>query len=255
VQPLKKVESGLKRVALEDFSSRISLKRQDELGKLSDAFDEMVLGIIERKSLGKFVAAGLDERVTRFSSQATPQLEKKFAAVLCSDIRSFTTLSEKHEVREIVQMLNAHLTKISEKIIANSGFVEQFVGDAVLAVFFGESEKEAVANSVKAALDINRAHKELVKERVAQNKFSYQIGVGIDAGLLVSGEVQFDDKSEYVMLGQPRIKAEALEAMSKLGIFSRIICSPKVRSIVDFVEFVPVEDSCYWEIKTPEDKV
>ncbi len=255
VQPLKKVESGLKKVALEDFSSRISLKRQDELGKLSDAFDEMVLGIIERKSLGKFVAAGLDERVARFSSQSTPRLEKNFAAVLCSDIRSFTTLSEKHEIREIVQMLNAHLTKISEKIIANNGFVEQFVGDAVLAVFFGDTEREAVTNSVKAALEINRAHKVLVKERVSQNKFSYQIGVGIDAGLLVSGEVQFDDKSEYVMLGQPRIKAEALEAMSKCGVSSRIICSQKVRDIADFVDFVAVKDTCYWEIKTPENEI
>ncbi|MDN5280005.1 MAG: adenylate cyclase [Clostridiales bacterium] len=252
VKPLKRVESGLKKVAEEDFSSRIHLNRQDELGVLSDAFDHMVDGIIERRNLGRFVSAGLDSKIAREEYSAANMLEKSSGAVLCSDIRSFTTLSEKHSVREIVAMLNEHLTEMSACISANDGLIEQFIGDAVLAVFFGDSEKEAAQKAVNAAIQMMKSHHSLIDKRKKAGKFVYEIGVGIEAGKLVSGVLKANDKNEYVLIGQSRSRSEYLESKSKLGTASRIVCSENVSKLVDNVEFVKLSDEENFEIAISE---
>ncbi|GAB4271444.1 MAG: hypothetical protein Kow0029_09140 [Candidatus Rifleibacteriota bacterium] len=254
VKPLKEVESGLKKIGDEDFSSRICLNRNDELGALSDAFDHMVDGIIERRNLGRFVSAGLDSKVAQDGQLPGNNLENSFGAVLCTDIRSFTTMSEKNSAREIVKMLNAHLSVMSACITKNSGMIEQFIGDAILAVFIADNEKKAAENAVKAAMEMVSAHKKLVSARKASGKFPYEIGVGIEAGKIMSGAIKAGEKNEYVLLGESRNKAEKLEAKSKLGKHSRIVCSDRVKSLIDGVKFVRLADNENWEIILGDNK-
>lgn len=252
VEPLVQVESGLKRVAEEDYFTPISLQRQDEIGELADAFDKMVDGIIERQNLGRFVSAGLDRKVTSDAAVGEEKLEKSFGAVLCSDIRSFTTLSESHSVRDIVLMLNEHLAEMSSVIAKNGGMVEQFIGDAILAVFTGDSEAIAARNAVKAAIAMMKAHKTLVKARVRIGRFPYLIGVGIESGQILSGALRAGSKNEYVLIGQSRIQAEILETRSKLGKHSRIVCSDRVKSLLTDHSFAQLADGPDWEVIAPE---
>jgi class 3 adenylate cyclase len=254
VKPFKKVEGGLKRVAEDDFSVPIRLKRNDEIGQLSDAFDKMVDGIIERKNLGRFVSADLDNKVARESSLSRDRLEKSFAAVLCSDIRSFTTLSETYPVRDVVMMLNEHLEAMSEVITSNGGMIEQFIGDAILAVFYAETDEEASVNAVRAGVGMVKAHAGLLRNRKKENLFSYQIGVGIEVGQVLSGVIDAGEKNEYVLIGQCRSQAEVLEGKSKIGRFSRIICSPQVKKFAKEFDFKILADNHNWEIVLPEGK-
>lgn len=228
VQPLLNVETGLKKIAAEDYSQKLSLQREDELGRLSSAFDKMVEGIKERRNLGRFVSASLDQQVAIDETAGHKGMEGRFGAVLCSDIRAFTTLSEAHPVREIVVMLNDHLAAMSSCVKEHGGMVEQFVGDAIIAIFYGESLGEASEKAVKASLAMIDRHRQINRQRESLGRFSYAFGVGIEVGYLLSGTIKAGNRHEYLVVGDARVRAEALEACSKQGRNTRVMVSEKV---------------------------
>ncbi len=254
VSPLLGVENGLKRISEEDYSARLHLNREDELGRLTRAFDQMVEGLKERRNLGRFVSAALDHQVSQAVEMAEERLIKREGAVLCSDIRSFTSIGEKHGAREVVEMLNEHLAAMSECIRENGGLVEQFIGDAVLAVFHGDSLPEACQKAVRAGIAMMRRHQENCLSRRQQGKFLYDIGVGIEGGELLSGTVTAGQRSDYTVVGAARNAAEDLESMSRYGRSTKIMVSPLVYESVNNFRFVEHENNAAYELVTLEER-
>ena len=254
VAPLVGVENGLKKIADEDYSVKLHLRRDDELGVLTRAFDQMVEGLKERRNLGRFVSATLDLQVSRNDSEEYGGLENRIGAVLCSDIRAFTTISENNEVRDVVTMLNEHLEAMSECIRSCDGLIEQFIGDAVLAVFHGQTLEEASKKALAAGTAMMRCHQEIIRQRQAQGRFAYLIGVGIEAGQLLSGTVTAGQRRDYTVVGVARNTAEELESRSRTGRFTRIIVSPQVFQLVDNYDFVLHVDEENFEVADLEAK-
>ncbi|HOI90276.1 MAG TPA: adenylate/guanylate cyclase domain-containing protein [Candidatus Rifleibacterium sp.] len=254
VSPLLGVENGLKRISEEDYSARLHLNREDELGRLTRAFDQMVEGLKERRNLGRFVSAALDHQISQAVEMAEERLIKREGAVLCSDIRSFTSIGEKYGAREVVEMLNEHLAAMSECIRENGGLVEQFIGDAVLAVFHGDSLSEACQKAVRAGIAMMRRHQENCLSRRQQGKFLYDIGVGIEGGELLSGTVTADQRSDYTVVGAARNAAEDLESMSRYGRSTKIMVSPLVYESVNNFRFVEHENNAAYELVTLEER-
>lgn len=240
VKPLVDVETGLTKISAEDYSQQLRLNRDDELGRLSHAFDKMLDGIKERRNLGRFVSASLDQQVAIDEKAGHKAMEGRFGAILCSDIRSFTSLSERYPVRDIVTMLNQHLAAMSSCIKQQGGMVEQFVGDAIIAIFYGESLGEAAEHAVKAAEAMIEKHRQISEQRAAEGDFAYAFGVGIEVGHLLSGTVKAGSRHEYLVVGDARVRAEALEGLSKTGTYTRIMVSDKVyaltRGLYDYVK-------------------
>lgn len=228
VRPLLDVESGLTKISAEDFSQKLQLQREDELGQLSLAFDKMVEGIKERRNLGRFVSASLDQQVAIDEKAGQKGMTGRFGAILCSDIRSFTMLSESYPVRDIVAMLNEHLAAMSSCVKEYDGMVEQFVGDAIIAIFYGESLAEASDRAVKAALAMIKRHRQINEQRRLAGCFDYAFGIGIEVGYLLSGTVKAGDRYEYVVVGDARVRSEELEGLSKKGRHTRVMVSEKV---------------------------
>lgn len=228
VRPLLDVEGSLTRISTEDFSQKLQLQRDDELGRLSLAFDKMVEGIKERRSLGRFVSASLDQQVALDEKAGQKGMAGRFGAILCSDIRSFTMLSESYPVRDIVAMLNEHLAAMSSCIKEYDGKVEQFVGDAIIAIFYGESLGEASASAVEAAMAMMKRHRQINEQRQVAGCFNYAFGIGIEVGYLLSGTVKAGNRYEYIVVGDARVRSEELEALSKKGRHTRVMVSEKV---------------------------
>ncbi len=231
VKPLVDVEAGLTRISTDDYSQQLRLNREDELGRLSMAFDKMLDGIRERRNLGRFVSASLDHQVAMDEKAGHKEMESRFGAILCSDIRSFTTLSEHYPVRDIVSMLNEHLAEMSACIKQQGGMVEQFVGDAILAIFYGESLGEAAEAAVHAAAAMIERHRQICELRTSDGRFDYAFGIGIDVGHLLSGTVKAGNRYEYLVIGEARVRAEKLEAFSKKGMYTKIMVSDKVHAL------------------------
>ncbi len=249
LEPLAQLEVGLVRVAGGDLSARVRLERDDELGELATTFDRMIHDFEERQMLGRFVSGALDLDALRVERPGESGLQECLGVVLVSDMRDFTTLTEKHPARSIVSLLNRHHQAMAAAIQQCGGFVEHFIGDAVVGYFAEPGPGVGARRAVRAAWTMMQAHARLNAERSAAGEFNYAIGVGIDRGLLLVGAIGSGERRDRVLIGAPRDRAEHLEALSKKGHLSRIMVSPAVVRFCARSRFVALpDDDQTWEL-------
>ncbi|MBF0498546.1 MAG: adenylate/guanylate cyclase domain-containing protein [Candidatus Riflebacteria bacterium] len=256
IEPLFRVETGLTHVTSGDLEMRVSLVRDDELGDLTRGFDEMIVGLAERRALGRFVSGSLNSSieesastektgVSGLSSKNSDDSQKdgplfRVGVILVSDLRNFTTLSETYPVRDVVIMLNRHMEDMSRCIQARGGKIEAFIGDAIVAVFFESSIVQAAHIAVEAARDMFNTHRKLNVERFEAGLFPYRMGVGIDGGNLLTGTLHTSGRLDHVIQGEPRQRAEVLESISKKGKFTNIVVSSRIAALLPDMQFEPI---------------
>ena len=228
IEPLAQVEAGLLETVRGDLEVTIGLARDDELGEMTRAFDRMIVGLQERRNLGRYVSGSLEAELAGKTADTPQGPVQREGVILGIDIRNFTTISEKHPTRDVTRMLNRHLDLMSRAIQARGGLIETFIGDAIVAVFLGETVEVAASAAIEAALAMNEAHREHVRERVRAGDFPFQIGVGIDGGLVLMGTLSTSGRLDHVVAGDPRTHAETLEGLSKFGQHSRVIVSRRI---------------------------
>ncbi|NLF95679.1 MAG: hypothetical protein GX569_03010 [Candidatus Riflebacteria bacterium] len=209
-------------IATGDYRQRFEYEYDNELGELATATNNMVIGLKERQLLGKFVSTTFDNQVASVAAQTGAQ--KIAGVILFSDVRSFTTHSEANPPVLISQMLNQHLRGMVEAINSNGGRVDQFIGDAVVALFPGEGA-DACLNAIRAAAAMMRRHHQIIAERRLRNLFSYDIGIGLAHGTVITGALSSGNRSEFTIIGKARNIAEQLEAQSKSSRHTAVIVS------------------------------
>ena len=144
--------------------------------------------------------------------------------ILFSDIRNFTTISEKLEPEEVVEMLNEYFSRACPHILENRGRVDKFIGDAVMAVFGAPVHQEDHARwALRAATGISKecdAFKKWMIERFPDRDLpEFDIGIGIHTGSAVAGNIGFDRVTEYAVIGDAVNTASRLEGLTKkLGV-------------------------------------
>ncbi|PKL47112.1 MAG: hypothetical protein CVV42_14105 [Candidatus Riflebacteria bacterium HGW-Riflebacteria-2] len=209
-------------IATGDFRQRFEYEYDNELGELATATNNMVVGLKERQMLGKFVSTTFDNQIASATAQTSAQ--KLAGVILFSDVRSFTTHSEANPPVLISQMLNQHLRGMVEAINSNGGRVDQFIGDAVVAFFPGDSA-DSCLNAVRAAAAMMRRHHQIIAERRQRKLFAYDIGIGLAYGTVIAGALASGSRSEFTIIGSARSVAEQLETQSKSSRHTAIIIS------------------------------
>ncbi len=250
IEPLLDVTGVFNQVAKRNFKTEFPYPYRNELGRLSESTQSMIKGLQERQLLGKFVSTTLDanEKLDE-SFKSAQSLE---GVVLFSDIRSFTTLSETHPPVDIARMLNTHLGEMVEMIIACNGQVEQFIGDAIVA-FFPQTIGDCSYKAVTAAKLMMNKHNELQMLRKKNDEFVYNIGIGLDFGMVMAGVLSTSNRSEFTILGPARAYAEHLESQSRNGTHTRILVSERIIERLPIeVRLVSVENQKFYEIENLE---
>ena len=172
----------LERISRGDLEASIGESRPDELGKAGEQLDLMTRELKERRKISKFVAPQVMEVISRGDLKSAADGRLETVAILCSDIRNFTTLSECHSPQELFAALNEHVQAMVEAIQHCKGVVDRFIGDAVVAVFYPIPGTDQRLRAVAAAQEMVKAHQQITSRRRMANLFTYEIGVGIDAG-------------------------------------------------------------------------
>jgi adenylate cyclase len=166
-----------------------------------------------------------------FMSYMAPELVKKLLqnpkmvkyggalqeiTVLFSDIRSFTTYSEKHTPQETVAILQEYLTAMVEIIIENRGILDKFVGDEVMALFGTpvKLENSALA-ACKTAIQMRIKLNEMQKDWEKQGREPFEIGIGINTGKAVVGNLGSEQIFDYTAIGDTINLGARLEAINK----------------------------------------
>jgi adenylate cyclase len=146
--------------------------------------------------------------------------EMKNVTVLFSDIRGFTTLSEKLSAHEVVEMLNAYFTRVCEPILEHGGTLDKYIGDAVMAVFGSTvSYPDHARRALKAALGMQKeaeGFKEWMLKRFPDRGLAeFKIGVGLYTGQALVGNIGAPKRLEFATIGDTVNAASRLEGVTK----------------------------------------
>ncbi len=149
--------------------------------------------------------------------------------VLFSDIRGFTSMSENLAPADVVQKLNEYLTAMTDVVANHGGIVDKFVGDAIMAVW-GTPERcpDGPERAVRAAVEMLSTLDDLNRRWESEGRRRLDIGVGVNTGEAVSGNMGSPGKMDFTVIGDTVNVASRLEGLTKeLG--SRIIIGQATR--------------------------
>ena len=159
--------------------------------------------------------------------------ESRVVSVLFGDMRNFTQLTSQLPPSEVVRFLNDYWKVISNAIKENKGSVNKYMGDGMLAVFGAPvSYIDNHENAVNAALDMVNSLEEINKNYAEKLGGNIEIGIGINSGKVIVGNVGTDDFMEYTVIGNTVNIASRLETISKEKPNS-IIISKKTHDLVE----------------------
>jgi len=164
---------------------------------------------------GQFVSNEVKDKILSHAD-AVSQGEKKSVAILFSDIRGFTSFSEKVPPEKVVAYLNEYLDAMVRAIASAGGTIDKFIGDAIMAVFGGVLDVENPSDAALAAALLMRASlAELNSRRAAQGLSPIRNGIGIHYGEVLQGAIGSAERKDFTVIGDTVNSASRLEGLCK----------------------------------------
>jgi len=214
-----------KRIGAGDLDVRISIKSRDELGRLGREFNNMVVGLQEKLQMQKFVSKMTVDMIKEHdnSLELSRASKKKTITVLFSDVRSFSTISEKLPPEDVVELINIYLDLQARIVEQNLGILDKFVGDQIMAIFEDENQ---VRNAMRCAVGIQKSIQELNQKRLKANKTILEVGVGLNTGPAVIGHIGSQARMDYTVVG------------STVNVGYHLCANAKPRQIITTLELI-----------------
>ena len=156
--------------------------------------------------------------------------KRREMSVLFSDIRGFTTVTEKGEPEALVHQLNEYFSRMVEVVFRNHGTVDKFVGDMVMALFGAPVDDPRHADhAVAAAVEMVQELGELNRRWLAEGKVPLDIGIGVNSGDMIAGNIGSSSIMSYTVIGDNVNLGSRLESLNK-EYGTRIIISDATRT-------------------------
>lgn len=203
--PVKKLVEATQKVGRGDYNTRVELKQKDELSILAESFNRMTQGLQLKEQyrgiLDKVVSPEVAEEMVK--GNITLGGENRQITTLFADVRGFTTMTEDMEPQEVITMLNQYMEQAAAAVEAEGGVVDKYVGDEVMAIFGAPvSHDDDPLRAVRAAIKIQDNIKQLNKQRAAANEPEINVGIGINTGTAVAGNMGSVNRLNYTVLGE-----------------------------------------------------
>ena len=181
-------------------SKKVTAKMLGYISDLDDYEKRSRKESLIRDNLSRYVSQDVVDELIR-SGMASFENVECTATILFADIRAFTTLSEKLTPGEIINLLNDYFGKMVPIIFEHGGTLDKFVGDELMAMFrdspYGD---RAPLRAVKAAIEMLAAVEEL-KKNANKNYSQLAVGIGINTGKVVIGNVGSEHRKDYTAIG------------------------------------------------------
>ena len=216
VNPLTNPEGGVRGglVVLEDISQEKRMKA----------------------TMYRYMTPGVAERVMALRDDALMEGERKEVTILFSDIRSYTSLTERMGATEVVSLLNNYFETMVEAVFTYEGTLDKFIGDALMAVFGAPLPLENHAwMAVQSALDMRHRLTEFNRIRRIAAQPQIRVGIGLSSGEVVSGNIGSQKRMDYTVIGDGVDISSRLEGVTKeygcdivLSEFTYELCHDKI---------------------------
>jgi adenylate cyclase len=170
-----------------------------------------------RKMFSSYVSKRIVDELIKDPSKAKLGGDRKEITVLFSDIRGFTSFSEKHQPEEVVSLLNEYLGAMTEIVFQYEGTLDKFVGDAIMALWGAPvGQPDHAERACRCALAMITRLKELQAKWTAEGKYAIDIGIGINTGDMVVGNMGAEGKKmDYTVIGDNVNLGARLESLTR----------------------------------------
>ncbi len=166
-------------------------------------------------TLGRYMSPVVAQRVLDEGGDRLGGIRQN-VAVLFSDIRGYTALTESMDAQNVVELLNAYFSVMVDAVFAENGLLDKYIGDAMMAVFgvpFPQDDDSIRA--CRAALRMRNALAEFNSLQERQGRRPVGIGIGINSGEVISGNIGSERRLEYTCIGDGVNLASRIEGVSK----------------------------------------
>ena len=170
-----------------------------------------------RRAFSSYVSPEILEIITKNPEKLKLGGERREVSVLFSDIRNFTSLSESIEPEVLVKFLNSYFDPMTKIILEEKGMLDKYIGDAIMAIFNAPVDVENHADrACTAALRMIRKLRELNERFNEEFSISVNIGIGINTGYVIAGNMGSTFRFEYTVVGDTVNLASRLEGLNKI---------------------------------------
>ncbi|MDB5488819.1 MAG: adenylate/guanylate cyclase protein [Reyranella sp.] len=216
-RPITRLDGGLRRVADADYTVRLPVTSDDELGHAASRFNQMVEGLAEkaylRDTFGKYVSETVAASILSNRGNTGRSIDTTAEATLMfTDIEGFTGLSESMAPTDVAAVLNTYLRTIVPVIQRHGGIVNSFIGDGLFVSFnLPRPLENHAAAAIAAAIDIQAA---LAATHFARN-LALSTRIGINTGPVIGVTIGTDNRLSYTLLGDAVNVAARIEQLNK----------------------------------------
>ncbi len=257
MRPLRRVVGTMKEIiSTNDLSKRVVVEYHDEIGQLAQTFNLMV-GELEKayRQIKGYAYTTAKNRKreenarARFQQYVPPDVIEMFfqnpegmlkadnsqVAVLFSDIRSFTSISEQMKTPDVlVSSLNRYFGIMVDIVMNHNGIIDKYIGDAIKALFGAPIKRdEDVMNAVRAGLEMIEGLKTFNADQEARGMLAWKTGIGIHYGVATVGNIGTETKMDFTAIGDTVTIASQLEGLTKTYHQPLIISASVHRKVKD----------------------
>jgi len=236
--PLSRMVNLMNQVSeTNDLSQRVDVEYKDEIGAMARTFNVMLAELegaydqIKGFAFRAVVAQRNERKIRNIFQKYVPKDvidsvldnpesalvgENRVLAILFSDIRSFTTISEGFAPDELVKSLNKYFGAMVDIIDAHRGITDKYIGDAIMA-FFGAPVKHDndPLEAVRAALEMQIALRQFNEDHLKEGKPAFKTGIGVNYGVVTVGNIGSEKKMDYTIIGDAVNLGSRLEGLTK----------------------------------------
>jgi adenylate cyclase len=234
-RPVRALVRATEKVAQGDYDTRVPVTTRDELGRLAGAFNVMTHGLLlkdrYRGVLDKVVSRDIADELLK--GEITLGGENREVTMLFADIRGFTPLTRGMEPQRIIHIINEIMEQLSAAVESEEGVVDKYVGDELMALFGAPiAHADDSQRAVRAALRMQQTVAEWCNAQ--GERVRVHVGVGINTGTVVAGNMGSQRRLNYTVLGEPVNLAARLCSAAEPG---QILISQSTNALIsaDFV--------------------
>jgi len=185
-----------------NFSVSPRVDKEEEIKGLVLAIEDITDVSKIKKTFKRYVSKQVVDELLDDDAKLNLGGEKREVTVLFSDIRGFTSMSEKMEPEQVVSTLNNYFSLMIDIVFKNNGTLDKIIGDELMIVFGAPtSSSDDTERAVKTAIEMQNKIKEFNKQRIIKKEIPIEVGIGINKGLVVSGNIGSRELMDYTVIG------------------------------------------------------
>ncbi|MEW6664465.1 MAG: adenylate/guanylate cyclase domain-containing protein [Thermodesulfobacteriota bacterium] len=223
VRAVRDLSMAADRITRGTYGKPLPVTTSDEMGHLIRSFNQMVEGLKEKDfismTFGRYVDHEVAMEILKKPEIARLGGDKRLVSILMSDIRGFTPLSDSLRPEGTIRILNLYFARMIECVQKHKGVIVDFLGDGLL-VFFDPLDGPVLPvlrRAVQCALDMQAAMNGLNSDIRAQGLPELQIGIGVNAGEVVVGNIGSESRAKYGIVGPAVNMTQRMQALAKGG--------------------------------------